>query len=439
VKVLWYAPAPLPAVTGSLSAGGGWIEGLRRALEQYAPEIELGIAVPSQTDEPPLTTGNATYFSVPHPLPGNRIDALARRWRHAQAPPGAVERCAQIAHTYAPDLLHFHGTEHYYGLVASMVARPAVISLQGIATAYERFALREYTGRELLAEALSREFRHGHGPLHGYWSLRARAARERRIIESCDDFLGRTEWDRTVIRLLRPAARYHEVGEVLGEPFYGPVWHGSEASEDTLYCTAGASARKGVEVLLEALMLVRRAGVCRWRLRLAGGVMEGEAAGRVEALLGAPELRGAVDVLGGCAPAQIATELSRASAFVLPSHIDNSPNALCEAMLVGVPCIAAFVGGVPSLITDGVDGLLYHDADPYALAGKIDRLLGDRPLAERLGANARKRALERHDPARVAAQAVEAYREVLRRWHEHETKGGPSSVTPSSRAGEAGG
>jgi glycosyltransferase involved in cell wall biosynthesis len=136
---------------------------------------------------------------------------------------------------------------------------------------------------------------------------------------------------------------------------------------------------------------------------------------RIRKLLGSPELCGAVDVLGLRTPAQIADELARASAFVLPSHIENSPNALCEAMAVGTPCIAAYVGGVPSLVRNEVDGLLYHDADPFALAGKIDRMLGDHDLAARLGASGRARALQRHDPATVSARAVTAYRDVLGR------------------------
>ena len=202
---------------------------------------------------------------------------------------------------------------------------------------------------------------------------------------SCDDFMGRTDWDRVVLRMLRPQARYHEVGEVLGEPFYQTKWSGPPTGEETLYCTAGGSAVKGIETLLEALALLRRSGVRSPRLRLAGGVAEGAAARRIGKLLKSPALRGAVDLLGRCAPNQIADELAKASAFVLPSHIENSPNALCEAMVVGTPCIAAFVGGVPSLMRDGADGLLYHDADPYALAGKIDRLLGDPALAREVG------------------------------------------------------
>jgi glycosyltransferase involved in cell wall biosynthesis len=163
---------------------------------------------------------------------------------------------------------------------------------------------------------------------------------------------------------------------------------------------------------------LRRSGVRSPRLRLAGRLDDGLFARKIGKLLEAPELRGVVDVLGMCPPAQIAEEVARASAFVLPSHMENSPNALCEAMLVGAPCVAAFVGGVPSLVRDGVEGLLYHDADPYALAGKIDRLLGDPALAVRLGARARETALRRHDPQRVAQQAVDAYRDVLSRRRE---------------------
>ena len=84
-------------------------------------------------------------------------------------------------------------------------------------------------------------------------------------------------------------------------------------------------------------------------------------------------------------------------------------------MLVGTPCIAAFVGGVPSLVRHGEEGLLYHDADPFALAGAVDRLLGDRELGRRLGSAARESALRRHDPERVAGQAAGVYREMLSR------------------------
>lgn len=418
MRVLWFADVQLPKITGSPQGGGGWVEGLRRALEQFAPEVELAIVTPGAVAHRPLSVGNATYFHVPYARKARRAARVLGRWRHDPVPDGAVARCIDIARAFAPEVVHVHGAEHYYGLVIPLLRVPAVVSLQGIATVYERYSFSGLGWQEVLRDVPTRSFLLGNGPLHGHWMMNQRANVEQRILGSCNEFMGRTEWDRSVLRMLQPQARYHEVGEVMGEPFDHKQWLGPRSGEQTLYCSGGASALKGVELLLEALIMLRRSGVRSPRLRLAGGVTDGLLARKITALLGAPELRGAVDVLGRCTPAQIAGELASASAFVLPSHMDNSPNALCEAMLVGTPCIAAFVGGVPSLVKDGVEGLLYHDSDPFALAGKIDQLLGDPALAVRLGASARETARRRHDPQTVAGQAVDTYGKVLERRRE---------------------
>jgi glycosyltransferase involved in cell wall biosynthesis len=388
---------------------------LRRAVELYQPEVELGIASPGAVEHDPFSAGNATYYHIPTASPVSGTARIVERWRHDPVPDGAVARCEEIARAYAPDIAHIHGAEHYFGLVIPRLRVPAIVSLQGVATVSERFVLSALGISGALREIPTTEFILGRS-LHTYYKMRARARVERRIVASCDEFMGRTEWDKAVLRTLRPGARYHEVGEVLGEVFYQTRWRsGVLGGGQTLFCTAGASPLKGTETLLEALKLLRRSGVRRPRLRLAGEAAHGLMARRIRKLLGSPELCGAVDVLGLRTPAQIADELARASAFVLPSHIENSPNALCEAMAVGTPCIAAYVGGVPSLVRNEVDGLLYHDADPFALAGKIDRMLGDHDLAARLGASGRARALQRHDPATVSARAVTAYRDVLGR------------------------
>ncbi len=105
--------------------------------------------------------------------------------------------------------------------------------------------------------------------------------------------------------------------------------------------------------------------------------------------------------------------LSNAHLFVLPSLHESSPNALIEAMGMGLPCIASAVGGVLDLIEDGQSGLLVPPAAPDALARAIHRLLEDRALAERLGANATRKILQMFDNARSIRQLEAAYRECL--------------------------
>lgn len=78
--------------------------------------------------------------------------------------------------------------------------------------------------------------------------------------------------------------------------------------------------------------------------------------------------------------------------FVLPSLFEGTSQAIFDAMSQGKPIVASRRGGIPSQITDGMEGLLIEPKDPDALADSIIRLLSDQKLAKRLGENARKKA-----------------------------------------------
>jgi glycosyltransferase involved in cell wall biosynthesis len=97
------------------------------------------------------------------------------------------------------------------------------------------------------------------------------------------------------------------------------------------------------------------------------------------------------------------------------SHIDNSPNSLAEAMILGMPCIASFVGGTGSMIKDGEEGVLVQNGDPWVLAGAIIELFNNKENATLMGANARKTALKRHDKRRIVSDLVKSYQEIIRK------------------------
>ena len=105
--------------------------------------------------------------------------------------------------------------------------------------------------------------------------------------------------------------------------------------------------------------------------------------------------------------------LSTAHLFVLPSLHESSPNALIEAMGVGLPCIASDVGGVLDLIDHQENGLLIPPRSSEGLAEAINCLLTDRELAAYLGHNARRSIEEMFDNDRSIQQLEAVYQDCL--------------------------
>ena len=85
--------------------------------------------------------------------------------------------------------------------------------------------------------------------------------------------------------------------------------------------------------------------------------------------------------------------LQKASLFVLSSHYEGMPNALAEAMSLGLPCISTDcpVGGPRFLINEEENGILVPVDDDDALADAIERVLNNEDLKEKLGKNFKRR------------------------------------------------
>jgi glycosyltransferase involved in cell wall biosynthesis len=225
--------------------------------------------------------------------------------------------------------------------------------------------------------------------------------------------MGRTEWDRAVLLAFNPQAHYFSCNEALADPYYTLEWHAEAAGGAVIYSTSSGNYYKGSLLLARAVDLLKQRGWKQIQLHLAGINRSYDAGKILVKFIRAHHLEENILLFERLTPGEITEQMLGAAVYVHPSHIDNSPNSLCEAMLMGLPCIAANVGGIPSLVRDSQDGLLYHDRDAYMLADRIAQLLNDRPLAARLGARARQTALARHDREQIAQRTVAIYRQVI--------------------------
>jgi len=414
VRVMWLTQLQLPAVTGDSSMGAaGWLDGLRWALETYEPDVELGIVSWGRVIHEPRRAGQVTYFSLKGPRPATRAQRLKKAWSFQMIPAEAIDDAVVVGRGFCPDLLHVHGTEHPLGLAALRLDVPTIATLQGIATTLQRHVLGHVPPSQIARSVATRNFIRGSSYMHWYQGMKRAATTERTIIGGLRYFMGQTDWDEAVLRLLNPSAEYFRAPRVMQAPFYADEWLGPREGAVTIFCTSSPAPYKGLEIVLEALGLLRDAGHTDVRLRVAGDLPDSFIWPWLNDITKKRGLGKHVDWLGHLAADALVSELSRSSLFVLPSHIENESNALIEAMLLGVPCVAAAVGGVPSVVSDGVNGLLFHDNDPFALAAAVELVTTQPELARSLGNAARTAALSRWDPCSGARAIRSIYEHVI--------------------------
>ncbi len=165
---------------------------------------------------------------------------------------------------------------------------------------------------------------------------------------------------------------------------------------------------KGFDVLVRALPAIARAAPAA-RLTLVGDgpdraalVTEARALGVANRL----ELAGA--------HTEVAPFLAAADLLVAPSRNEGQGKSLVEAMALGLPVVAARVGGIPAVVEDGETGRLVPPDDPPALAGAVTQLLADPELRRRMGAAGRRRA-EQFSLRVMEARLLSLYSELCAR------------------------
>lgn len=182
---------------------------------------------------------------------------------------------------------------------------------------------------------------------------------------------------------------------------------GAGPRDVVLVSLAALHARKGLDVLVDALAELARRG-CTPHAWLAG---EGEERGALERRISERGLADRVRLLGR--REDVGDLLAGADLFVLPAHREGLGVAALEAMAAGRPVVATRVGGLADAVVEGRTGLLVPPGDAAALAAAIERLVEDRALRERLGAAGPSRVAEGFLPAQMVAAYEGVYRGVI--------------------------
>lgn len=421
MKVLWFASTPCGAteyLTGSKVTGGGWLYALSQALKQYN-EVELHIAFYWASDMPGFKYDGIYYHPILRSGSGSKLGRYINRLRkqfYSSSDKNEIELCMEVYNNVNPDLVHFHGSEENYGFAAShMDSSKCLLSIQGMLAPYY---YKLYSGvqrdsvlkseswiQKLLLDGQSAKDR----------SMKLRAKGEITRLKSIPHILGRTSWDRDCSIAINPSRQYFVCDEILRPEFMKSEWQPHAIGDKVIITTTiSFGLYKGLEMVYEAARLLTDAKI-NFEWNVVGISNRDSYDVLIQKITHINPENVHVNLLGRKNASQMIEYFNQSNIFVQVSHIENSPNSLCEAMVLGIPIIASYAGGSSSMLEDGKEGVLIQDGDPYRLAGAIINMSNHYEDAIAMGRLARQRAINRHQPDRVCKQLMDVYNEILNR------------------------
>jgi len=417
MRVLWFSNTPALGIEylnrGKVKGSGGWLYSLNKFLKD---RVELAVAFSYPYDIKPFQYENTKYYPI---YSGNIIlNNLKSRYLNWIPNQDFKQKYLDIIEDFKPNIIHIHGTENPFGCISDSTPIPIVTSIQGNITVlqYKFFdgIPKEYLNVPTInAKSVVSLILNNWTSKGGYKRFCKLQKIEEQNIKTIHNFIGRTDWDKDIVSIQSPNSKYYHNDEVLRDEFYKQQWTQPKNKTIKIHTTTGDAYYKGFETLCYALTLLQRAGYdVQWNV---AGISGNDAFLRIiRKLLNENYPKNGLNLLGSITADKLIDSMKECDLYVMPSHIENSPNSLCEAMMFGMPCIATCAGGTSSLLTNNEDGILIQNHDPWSMAGAILRLWKNPELAAQYGQKARQRALQRHDKNKIVTDLLNIYDSIIR-------------------------
>lgn len=411
MKVLWFnrsCPAIYKESLGTLL--GGWQDSLEKILKNNT-DIELYIAFKGNGSVKVID--RVTY--IPLNIYLSTFEKLKNQFTWTVESSKLVKQAIKTVENYKPDLIHVFGTEWPFGLISKYTDTPVVVHMQGAIAPY--YNAKYPPGYNIFTYICAMKGNFARYIWYCIQSIKqkSREKMERRIFENVKYYMGRTCWDKAVTKTCNPERVYFHVDEALRPAFINSkvTWNLNEQNLKKLkLVTVGCSTLyKGLDMMIKTAKLLKQLNVdFEWNVI---GHMPNEFRMMVEYKEKRKFLDCNINILGFMQPEDMTTLLCNSTMYVHTAYIENSPNSLCEAQILGVPVVSTNVGGISSLVVDGVDGILVPANDPFRMAYEILSLYNDKDRMKDYSIKGMARAKERHNPENIAKDLMNCYNTII--------------------------
>ena len=399
-----------PAVT--------WLDHLSHIIRTY---VDLTIIFPTS-----FVTEKTRYEGE-----SIRFEALPRQSKNGYEYENDLTRCyEEVINEIKPDVIHQWGTEfpNAWNMVQAVsrigISDRVIVSIQGLIGVWGREELfyaglpvnviKQHSLKDYIRKNSLKEYRE---------KYLIRGTYETKVLQNVKHVIGRTGFDQKETTAINSALIYHHNNETLRETFYEGEWSDRKCIPHRVFISQAGMPYKGFHLALEALGELKK-DYPDLQIAVTGRNLGASISLKEKLSLSAYEqyirklikkynLSQSIEFLGKLNAEEMKEQYLQANVFLLPSSIENSPNSLGEAMLLGVPSVAADVGGVRDLMKDESEGLLYNWFDVKQLAEKLRRLyMENASVIQKRTENAKKHALKTHNPEMNLNDLLEIYREL---------------------------
>lgn len=418
MKVLWIVntifPYPAKIISCSSSVFGGWMQGLMNSIVKNDC-IELAIATTyNGNDLKKVVDNKVTYYLLPCRDNTKYDIGLEKYW-------------IEVNKDFNPDLVHLHGTEFAHGLSFLNACKgiKSVVSIQGLVSLCGESYVMGIDHKDIIRNISFRDIIKHDNLYQAQKKFLKRGINEIKIIQTVDGVIGRTSWDYAATLKYTDISKYYKCNESLRDSFYKASWDYSKIEKHTIFVSQASYPIKGFHEVVKALPTIKKyypdvkvyvAGVnIIDKSSLKSKIKTSGYAKYLMKLMKKNDVMDNIIFLGLLNENEMIDRLLKCNVFVQSSILENSPNSLGEAMLLGMPIVASNVGGTSDMLIDKKEGFLYPYGEYNLLAKYVISVFDAKDNVNEMCKNANKHAIRTHDRKKNANDMISIYNELLKK------------------------
>ena len=411
MKILWITNVALPDVSKDLdtqpSPFGGWLTGyLNEILKK---DIHL-----------------VSVFPYGKNVQGNFENITYYGFKAKSEKKELLEYFVNIIDKEKPDVIHIFGTEFLHSNLMVKASKKlsmlqnTVVSIQGLvslcAKHYFAFLPRRVINGFTLKEILKRN-----NIKNSALKFKKQGVSEVETLKEVKNVIGRTDWDEAAVKQINPNINYHFCNESLRDGFYNKEWSLENCEKHSVFVSQSSYPLKGFHLMLEGFKeIVKKypdaklytTGKNPLTLKGKDKLKQSFYSKYLGKLIKKYKLEDNVEFLGFLSEEKMVERMLKSHVFVSPSSIENSPNSVGEAMILGVPTVSSDVGGVKNMLTHEQEGFIYPADEPYMLEYYVSKIFEDSDLAYKFSKNAKEHAEHTHNRSLNGKTLMEIYNKI---------------------------